>query len=334
MDAATLVWMAPAPPDDAQARALTSYARAHGLSLSAPTDQVPTPLGVDPRLAEDVERLLERARDAMAARDDEAFDRLLGAAESTLEAHPELAQAAWLRAELERTRATHFDRMVPADPARAAAAWAVAAALDGGRVPGVGEPAGRSQVAPPSTLTLPEALLLGATVRFDGQPTASLVISTRAGKHAVVVEVDGAPTWASWIDAPPGTSALFIPAPELPACSQLDVRRARAAGDTVEAHGVRCPAWLAATATADDPAIHVATCAADHCGRWQSWQPPPLWTFEPRREAPPASWPGWASWGVAGAGALVATSIVIAVSGVLAPAPSTTEFVVGGVHKQ
>ena len=332
MDApATLVWVAPAPPDADQTRALSSWALAHGVKLVAPSDEAAPALAIDPRIADDVERLLDRARDAMVARDGEAVDRVLSAAASTLQAHPELPQAAWLMAEVERARSSRLRRIAPVDEAAASAAWTRAEALDGGRVAGIGEQAAASP--PAATLTLPAGLPAGATVLLDGSPAATTTVSTRAGPHTLVVEVDGSPAWASWIDAPAGTSSVQVSAPLVPGCSKIDVGHARMAGDAIDAGGVRCGSWLAATG--DTEGIRVAVCSADHCGPLLAWRAPLPWTYNPPGEpSRRGGWPAWATWGLVGAGAVVATGVVVLATGVLKPAPTETQFVTGGVQKQ
>src|SRR5579859_3430113 len=121
MDAeATLVWIAAAPADAEQARAIASWGSAHGLRLVSPTVPLPQPPplagrpAVDLRIADDVAVQLERARDALAALDGAEVDRALATAEASLRAHPELPQAAWLLAEVERTRSTRLRRVAPA----------------------------------------------------------------------------------------------------------------------------------------------------------------------------------------------------------------------------
>lgn len=332
MDApATLVWVAPAPPDADQTRALSSWALAHGVRLVAPGEDAAPSLTVDPRIADDVERLLDRARDAMAARDGEAVDRVLSAAASTLQAHPELPQAAWLMAEVERARSSRLRRIAPVDEAAATTAWMRAEALDGGRVAGVGEQAAASPAA--ATLTLPAGLPAGATVLLDGAPAATGTVSTYAGPHALVVVIDGYPAWASWLEAPAGTSSVHVPAPLVPACSKIDVARAGAAGESIDATGVRCGSWLAAVADGED--IRVAICTADRCGPLLPWRAPLPWTYNPPTEpSPRGGWPTWATWGLVGAGAVVVTGAVVLASGVLKPASTQTQFVSGGVQKQ
>jgi hypothetical protein len=300
--------------------------------LVPPNDATAATLAIDPRIADDVERFLDRARDAMAARDGDTVDRMLEAATSTLQAHPELPQAAWLRAEVERARATRLRRIAPVDEAAAAAAWTRAEALDGGRVAGVGEQGAASPA--PATLALPAGLPAGAIVRLDGAAASQQTVATRAGPHTLVVELDGLPVWASWIEAPAGTSSAQISAPLTPECSRVDVARATATGETVDAGGVRCPSWIAVIGD-ETGKVRVAVCSSDHCGPLVAWHAPLPWTYNPPAEgARGGAWPAWATWGLVGAGAVVATGVVVLATGVLKPAPTETQFVSGGVRTQ
>lgn len=339
MDApATVVWIAPVPPaspEAEQVRTLASWGRAHGVKLVSPNDAKVATLAIDPGIADDVERFLDRARDAMAARDGDAVDRMLEAATEALLAHPELPQAAWLRAEVERTRSSRLRRIAPVDETAAAAAWTRAEALDAGRVAGVGEQGAASPA--PATLTLPPGLPPGAIIRVDGAAASQQTVATRAGPHALVVELDGSPVWASWIEAPAGTSPAQIAAPLIPECSKIDVARASAAGEAapaVHATGVRCPSWIAAIGD-DAGNVRVAVCSADHCGPLVAWHAPLPWTYNPPADGTHGGkWPTWATWGLVGAGAIVATGVVVLATGVLKPAPTETQFLSGGVRTQ
>jgi hypothetical protein len=332
MDApVTTVWIAPDAPDADQARALTSWGRSRGLRLVSPAAGAAKPLEVDPQVAEDVERMIDRAHDAIAARDGEAADRLLTSADSTLRAHPEIPQAAWLLAEVERTRATRLLRVPPVDEAAAALAWARAEALDGGRVAGVGEKAGAAP-AQTASVTL-ELVPATAEARLDGVPVRGTTVSTHAGPHALVVSRQGAPVWAGWIDAAAGSSTVHVDTPAAPPCTSGDVGSARIAGDSVDASQVRCGAWVAAI---PGPAgIRVALCETGRCGALVDWRAPLPWTYEPPPEGEHhRAWPAWATWGLVGAGAVVAGTIAVIASGVLKPAPTETQFVTGSVQKQ
>ncbi|MGH7436349.1 MAG: hypothetical protein ACRENE_11810, partial [Polyangiaceae bacterium] len=124
MDApATVVWIAPAPPDADPRKALAGWAASRGVTLVEPAPWRPDALEVDPHVAGDVEDLIDRARDALAGTDGSAVDREIAKAEALLRAHPELPQAAWLMAEVERVRAVRLGQMPPVDAAAATRAW-------------------------------------------------------------------------------------------------------------------------------------------------------------------------------------------------------------------
>jgi len=328
----TLVWVAPEPPDGPQSRALSSWARAHGAALEPPAKGQAASLAVDPRDADEVERLLDRARDAIAARDAEGVDRALGLAEATLRAHPELPQGAWLMAEVERARSARWRRVPPIDEAAADRAWARAEAIDGGRVPGVGEKAGAAHGA---AATLVVEAPEGATVLLDGEAIGPGPRATREGSHALVVAWDGAPAWASWIDVPPGTTTVRPSAPAPAPCSATDVAHVRVAAGTVEASHVRCGTWAAAMPGPSADAVLVALCEPGRCGPLLEWKAESwAWTPPTQPERAARGWPTWATWGLVGAGAVVATGVVVLATGALRSSPSETRFVSGGVKSQ
>jgi hypothetical protein len=332
---ATLVWLAPAPPDGEQVRALSSWARARGVTLVDPTAERPAPLPVDPSVAETVETLLERARDAIAARDGGAVDRALSSAESALRAHPELPQGAWLMAEVERARSERWRRIAPTDPEAAERAWQRAEALDGGRVAAVAEQSAAGHPAAASVAV--EVSVGGVAVVLDGRPAGERPAATRAGPHVVVVTSGGAPVWAAWIESPAGSSTVRAEVPGVPACSADDVQRARWGAAGVDPGGVRCPTWVAAT-SAPRGAVRVATCEGDRCGPPVEWQAPRLLAEQPSERthagAGGASWPSWATWGLAGAGAVAIAVVAVVASGALESPVGQTRFVGGGVRRE
>ena len=329
MDAATVVWVAPQAPDDAQQRALAAWARAHDARLAAPRDESPPVLAVDLRIADEVEQQLDRARDAIAARDGDAVDAALAAAESRLRAHPELPQASWLMAEVERSRSTRFRRLPPVDAEAADRAWMRAEALDGGRVAGAGEQAaaGHAQAA---TVTLELGTsAIANVVRVDGIPAVPGPLATRAGPHTIVVSSLAGPVWAAWIDAPAGASTVHVGAPTGEPCSSGDVARVRVQDGAVVADGVRCPGWVAAMPAAAGTAVLVTSCEGDHCGPLLEWRAQPAWAWVPPPEHVNHPWPAWLKWTLVGAGAAVVAVVVVVASGVLQPAPQQTRFVIG-----
>ncbi len=351
---ATLVWFAPEPPDAAARRALLDWARAHGVELEPPRDEAPPPpLPASEGAADAVEELLERARDALAARDGDAADRATEAAESLLRAHPELPQAAWLFAEVERARAARWRRTAPEDPEAADRAWSRAAALDGGREPGLAE-AGSTATGASAAGSAELALELpygAGQARLDGRDVATgpagsaPEIATRAGPHALVVLEGATAVWARWIEVAPGPSRFAIDVPAPAPCSLRDTARASfgGGGAGIEASGVRCPRWIAAAPWAGG-ALQLASCAAGACGPIGEWrdagEPAPWARPAPVPVAPEAAsptkgagaWPAWATWAIAGAGAAaLAAGVAVLASGALSPAPAETRFVSGGL---
>ncbi len=336
---ATIVWIAAAPPNAGEAKALTSWAQAHGRELTPPSDERPPTLPVDLVVADEVEELLDRAHDAITARDGDGSERAVEAAEALLRVHPELPQAAWLMAEVERARSTMWRRIAPPDADAAERAWLRAEALDAGRVSGLGE-VGSASHPFPSTIAL--ALPGDDRAELDGQRAATVVV-TRAGPHALVVKADGAPVWAEWIEAPIGASTMRVDAPTTKPCSSADAAHARLVDGAIRGDLVRCPRWVVATSGQQPGTIRVALCEGDRCGPLLEGRDPPLWTrplpanpvSESTNSRDRASrWPGWATWVLAGAGVAIAGGVGIVASGALKPAPTGTRFVNGGLKAQ
>ena len=327
----TLAWLAPEAPDAGQRRTLASWAQAHGVRLVSPLDAKAPALAVDERMPDDVERALDRARDGMVARDAEMVDRALAVAEVSLRAHPELPQAAWQMAEVLRTRSARLRRIPPADLDASERAWVRAQALDGERVAGIGEQAFASHPAP-ATLRLDRALR-GAGLRVDGLPATGEVIATLSGPHTLVVTWDGAPVWAAWVEAPPGSSTVHVEVPASPPCSADDLGRAALGSGEIDAAAVRCDTWIAAIGGSATSSIRVATCGEGRCGPMLEWGAP-TWTWTPPPASTNKSWPTWATWGLVGAGAAVATGIVVVAAGALQRPPLETRFLSGGVRSE
>jgi hypothetical protein len=331
---ATLVWIAPDPPDAAESRAIASWAQAHGVELQPPHDERPRALAIEPGVAEQVEDLLDRARDATAAHEGEAIDRATQAAEDLLRAHPELPQAAWLMAEVERARSTRWRRIDPADAEAAEREWVRAEALDGGRMPGLGETSAASHPADAEvTLVLPD----DDAARLDGESVApGGVATTHVGLHVLVVIAGGAPVWAGWIEVQPGRSSVTIDAPAAAPCSIVDAAHAELSGERVLGPRVRCARWVAVARGPAPGALRIASCYGARCGPLLVWREAAPWTgpapASPSPEARHAQrWPGWATWVLAGAGVAVAAGIAIAASGALQAPPTETRFVSGGL---
>lgn len=332
MDAsATLVWMAPQPPDAQQEGALSSWSSAHGVKLSPPSPEGVPRLVVDEGVGDQVESLLEAARDAIAAREREQAERALDSAESLLRAHPELPQGAWLMAEVQRARAARFLRLSPADPEAAARAWLRAQVLDGGRVPGVGEEDLPGH-ASPASLTI-ELEPGDGQIWLDGELVGSSTTTrvTGAGLHALVLTRASKPVWAQWIEAPGGASTARPDPVDASACSADDLARASPLPDRIDARRVRCPSWVAATAGTEPGSIVIATCVAQRCRTPAEWRAPVPWTHPSAERDRSGGWPPWATWAAAGAAAAIAAGVLIVA---LQPTQAQPHFVSGGLKTQ
>ncbi|MDP9000174.1 MAG: hypothetical protein M3O46_08700 [Myxococcota bacterium] len=328
---ATLVWIAPEAPDAAQARSLTNWSRARGTRLRPP-EEVTRALPVDPNVADNIENLLERARDGIVARDAGDSERALSSAESMLRAHPELPQAAWLMAEVERARAARWRHLEPADLAAAEDAWLRAEALDGGRAPGVGED---GSLRHPSTAVVSlDPLPEGVAPWLDGRLVRSDMVHADSGTHVLVLMWKIAPIWAAWIDVPPGRSTVHAGAVAVAECSAVDVAGARVTPDGIHARHVRCPRWVAATKGAEPGSVDVATCQTDRCGPLFEWSAPtPGWAWSPTVEPSRGhGLPSWATWTLVGAGAVIGAGAVLLSTGALQPASMEIRFASGGIQ--
>ncbi len=135
---------------------------------------------------------------------------------------------------------------------------------------------------------------------------------------------------------PPGQSTIELEAPRAEPCSKTDVGSARADGEHVAAEFVRCGNWIAVTYGMQYKAreVRVARCEGARCAALVEWRLPEPWT-EPTPTRPVAErrWPAWATWGVVGAGAVIATGTAIVLVNVLHTPPAETRFVNGGIKQ-
>jgi len=342
MDAA-VVWIAegvtsPATPSEDAKRSLDAWARARGVKLVAPSEEPAPSVSVDWAAGDAVERELVRAREALMGLEFDAAERALARADATLRDHPELPQAAWLRAEVERAWSLRWLRSN--DEARAKQAWQRAASLDGGRAPGLGEKAFEG----PATITATVRLEADgdAALRLDGAPVATGEVTRAEGEHAAAaVRADGTIAWADWVSLAQGT-IVRVAVPFAPSCSRSDVGRARFQRDAVVTSSVHCEHWVVALDEGEG-VIRVAACERDACGPLVEWRVAqvPAWTFVPGAAEAGASrtstdshahWPAWATWTLAGVGVAGAAIAVIVATGALKSAPTETHFVNGGLQ--
>ncbi len=335
-DAATetthVVWTSPADERSAAAEALARWARARGVVLLAPEHVVRPTQAIDLHSGDEVEAELARARDALSALDVDAAETALVTARETLRAHPELPQAAWLMAEVLRGWATRWARAEPRDEERAERAWASAAALDGGRVPGLGEVAATARAhADEEDVTFE----LRGDARFaelsvDGRRVTPGHVALTPGEHAVTVVTGGALQWASWVGVARGSRVVVDLAGPSP-CSEEDLGRVRASSLGVAPNGVVCASWLVVIPTASG--ARLGRCERDVCGTLVDLTA----DAASAKKAPilPATtksaWPAWATWAIVGGAAVAATSLTLYSAGAFDGPSHETRFQNGGL---
>ena len=254
---AAVVWIDAAPEASQAAPAeLKAWASTRGLRLVEPSAGGRKSIAVDPSVAAHVEDELRVTRELLTQHDADGTERALARAESTLREHPELPQGAWLMAEVERGWAARYARLEPVDVERAARAWRAAAALDGGRAAGVGEPSVDAEGAVAFSLEVRDGQ---GELRLDGALIEPGTIQSRPGLHQLVAKADGAVVFASWITVAAGTLvSIALPTPT--PCSRADLAHAN-----VEPAGVRCPSWIAVR-HGDSDSLRVRTCEGSNCG--------------------------------------------------------------------
>jgi hypothetical protein len=356
-DDVTVVWLAPdvSERDDA-ARALAEWGRARGLRILEATEGSRSgPPKLDFTIADRVEKELDHAREATAALDADAAERALARAEALLRDHPELPQAAWLRAEVHRSWAARWSRVDPRDDQRAQVAWQDADALDGGRAAGIGEVAFPPRPRSAVTLTVQGAPSRKVVARLDGTEligtssadgATSYALDVPAAEHQLVIAIDGDVAFASWVaiaEAAAGAPRATIPihVGDDGACSAASLatvtRGAPGTGPdagAVHASGVSCAHWVAAVPAERRGAVLVARCERSTCGPFLEWRSEGAFGAPgPQPVAPHGGpWPAWATWTAIGVGAVAATTIALVATGVFESHPTEQRFVAGGVR--
>jgi hypothetical protein len=345
LDAMVVLWLG-STPQLAQHRAdIAAWASPRQLSPVPPaTPQSP---GYDVNVVERIEALLEEARATSApSAGPSAFEKV----EALLWAHPELPQAAWLLAERYAIEAHALGTRAEASLELGRELERRARALEGERAEPLGLgalPAGGRPDAPPEVPATPPRPRSGAApsasssamalagvrafdrVFVDGVDGAAL----EPGRHHVLVYRGNRRAWFAWVDA--GATLELGARDPTTACSALDLADV-ADGTTAPrpAPGVLCLRWLAARPTALG-GTELAECTASRCGRWQSARGPLPGDRAGAVRAHPgedsaAAWPGWATWGLVGAGVVIATGVVLWQAGTFDRPAAATEFVFTG----
>ncbi|MEO7111268.1 MAG: hypothetical protein ABI183_12590 [Polyangiaceae bacterium] len=316
-------------PSDRAARALVAWGEARGITIGIATRSNVPAIAVDSSIADSVEKELTSARDALTRLDADATEHALVRARALLRAHPELPQAAWLLAEVERGWSARWMRISPPDPDRAARAWQRAAELDGGRAAGIGE-TDRPKL-PDVAVTFSTDGDRDLTLLVDGAEISLGKKQIPPGEHAVVTMRRGRILWANWVSLA-DQETVRVPSYRPVECTTDDLDSARLERRAINANGVACGAWIAATPWSGS-AIRVAQCAGERCGPWVIWQThasslAPV--LPPHRPGHKKSSPWVAVAAVVLAAAMV-TGITLVAAGVFDSPPHETHFIGGGV---
>ena len=338
MDVAPYVWIAepasaehdaaPRPATAAEEARLARWAKPRGASLVRPA---PSPRGLPPAdnaWLDATETDLATARDALAALDVAAVEAALSRADARLIGHPEIPAAAFLRAEVLRVWAARYARIEPKDDAKAARAWQSAAALDGGRVAGVGETSVPAPERRAVRIAWPHGD--GDVLTIDGVRITSGSVSLAAGEHAVVIEQAGEIKLASWMT--PADDVLTLPSFTPPPCSEGDLRAVKLRSGGLDASGVTCPRYFVVV----EPAHAIAQCRGARCGTPAPFGAPPAALAAVPAAPPPsksASSP-WLTWSAIGAAAVLAGGSFFLASGVLDRPERRERWVSGGLRTE
>lgn len=325
-EAAPVVWVAEETPE--AALALSQWASARGVRIVPPTAPLHS-LAYSESEVVQIEQALARAREAVAQLDADGAERQLARAEQGLRAHPELPQAAWLMAEVQRGWAARYGRVEPRDDARAKRALGFADALDGGRAAGVGE-------AEPSKVVAVHVVFDAAdpevTWLLDARAVVPGKLDLPAGEHHLLAMSNGRVRFADWVTIVDGTK-LSLAVQGRAACSADDL--AHGTSENKGSSGVRCPVWVAASGA--QKGVRASLCRGSSCEpaayfpvsipRW-----PPI--DEPKRTGfSKKGIPAWLTWSIVGVTAAGAAVGILAATGIFAPGEHRTVFIQpGGVR--
>lgn len=347
-DDVTVVWIEKAEGRDDASRAVADWARARGLRLatSASEGSARSAARIDFAIADRLEKELDRAREAIAALDADVAERALARADALLREHPELPQAAWLRAEVHRGWAARWTRVEPKDDGRALLAAQEADALDGGRAPGIGEATFPARPRTPATFVVQGAGSRAVVARLDGVELTGVAaegnvvysLDVVPAEHQVLVALDGDVVFSSWVAIAASAARTTIPIRVGDEGSCAAIAGVTRDGNTVRAPNVACERWVAAVPAERRGAVLVARCERSSCGPFLEWRSESSLGAPNSGSEPPlargAGWPAWATWTAIGVGAAVATTITLIATGVFESRPVEQRFVAGGVRHE
>jgi hypothetical protein len=343
-DALPVVWLEDRQAREDAGRALGEWARARGVRLGV-LEESTQPMAVDLSLAGRVEEQIERAREAIGAADADAAERALARGETVLREHPELPQAAWLRAEIERSWSARWLRLSPRDETRARTAWENAQAVDGGRVPGIGETSFPSRPRVKTAIIVAGGPHPRLSLRLDGAPIESTESDARGAvyhveiapaEHHLLATAGGRVVFAGWVaiaGAEPTPTRISVS--DGLTCGRDALAGVRREDGRIDATGVTCPRWIAAVPGERLGTVLVARCEQDACGPLLEWRIERYGASgPPQSHGKIAGWPSWATWTLVGIGAATATTMALIATGVFEARPVETRFVVGGARQE
>jgi hypothetical protein len=331
-----LLWLGdPGPPEPSHRAALQQWSSRRGLEL-AELDAPGPAQRHDATVAEEIEGLLGEARQVHSAvsRGGQVFDRI----DALLRAHPELPQAGWLHAErlaLEARALAAGDRDgTPGseEPANAEELSARARAVSESRARTLEQPALDSRAEPPPSLELAVRLRPSDSLLIDARPWSPGSQWT-AGLHHLMIYRQGVRVAARFaqLDASHAGPVVDPTAP----CSGLDLLGVHGDGARPTAPaGVLCPDWVVAR-PGQAGGVLLSRCHRDECQPWQLQQPA-VAPGERARLSPnpiddgPAPGRAWITWVAIGAGAVLATGVVLWRAGAFDSGERRTEYVFTG----
>jgi hypothetical protein len=326
-----VLWLGTAASRPSAEPDLDSWARARLVRIEDASTAPRVAAEYDDALVRKIEELLEQARVATDAMNEQAALGRLAEVSKLIGDHPELPQAAWLSAERMMLEAALYDRRpdtqvserrpsagLPDNTEKARALRRAARALEGQRVAPLAETA--QHAAPETGADAPAArvriggLEPGDRLFWDGRLVGRTVVASTESHHARVVR-QGRSVWAAWISSGSGAK-LELGAPVPDACSLDDLGSARIEDHSVIAPaGARCRAWAVAR---PEPGggIEIARCSKNRCGPLLPWHERDGGAFAGQPQpAPERHTPAWL-FVAAGIGAAALSGVLVWQSGV------------------
>lgn len=287
----------------------------------------------DATLVDQLEGELEQARTALSALEETNAGARLHKVESELLAHPHLPQASFLMAECLALQA----QAVGEQSATAATALdARRRALEGARAATFGEISAPLPALATITLAV-QGLGARDELEVDGVSLGVGVknVTLAPGLHHARVWRAERLVFATFSQLSSEQTAYTLTVPQPVACSAEDLEPVpRVSVDERGAipAGVACEHWARVRETG--PGIAVSMCTRSQCGPFLGWQRRVSAPFTPI-VVEKQSFPAWAAFALAGASALVASSVVLWQAGAFErgrPAAANWEF--GGLNPQ